>query len=248
MDLTTAQWLQAGAAAFLVGFAKTGVTGLGILIVPLMASVFPARKSVGALLPMLLFADLFAVTYFRRHARWPLLLRLLPWVAPGMAVGYVALRNVTNAQLAPMLGSLVLILIALNALKARLGTRLEERLPRQLWFSALMGFLAGFATTIGNVAGPIMSVYLISMGLKKRQFMGTGAWYYLIVNALKVPLNSSLGLITAASLEFDLRCAPVIALGAGTGLLVFERIPQTWFNRAILALAAVAALRLVLFS
>ncbi|MCP4621649.1 MAG: sulfite exporter TauE/SafE family protein [Bradyrhizobium sp.] len=233
-------------AALLVGFAKTGVVGMGILIVPLMATAFPGKASIGALLPMLIFADLFAVARYRRHAQWRLLLMLLPWVLPGLAAGYVTLRFIPAESLPPFLGGMVLFLITLHWLKSRYGGRFEQRLPRSWWFAAVMGCLAGFATMVGNVAGPVMSIYLISMGLKKREFMGTGAWYYLIVNWIKVPFNVSLGLITARSLAFNVRMAPAIAIGALLGILIFKRIPQAWFFRVILLLAAAAATRLLL--
>lgn len=252
MEIELIPLILAFVAAFLVGFSKTGVVGLGVLIVPIMAGVFGAKPSVGVLLPMLIFADIFAVVYYRRHAQWGLLLRLLPWVLPGIVVGFFTLRAVTSEQLAPMLGILVLALITLNYFKERRGKWLEEHLPKQWWFSALMGFLAGFTTTVGNAAGPIMIIYLLSMGLRKREFMGTGAWYYLIVNTLKIPVfamvplpdDPSRGLINASSLMFNLQAAPLIAAGALTGILVFNALPQKWFKRVVLGLALVAALRL----
>ena len=246
MDLSTTDWILSGLAALLVGFSKTGVTGLGILIVPLMAGIFPAKASVGILLPMLVVGDVFAVFYYRRHAQWGLLIRLLPWVMPGIAAGYFTLKYLSSEQLAPLLGVMVLGLIILNALR-RSGEADEEGQPkRDARLAAVMGILSGFATMIGNVAGPIMSVFLFSMGLKKREFMGTGAWYYLIVNCIKIPLGMSLGLIHARSLTFNLKLAPIIALGAIVGIVVFRWIPQVWFRRIILALATLAAFRLAL--
>jgi len=246
MDLSIFGVAQAILAALLVGFSKTGIAGLGILIIPLMAGIFPAKASVGVLLPMLIFGDLFAVAYYRRHAQWRILCRLLPWVMPGILGGYFALRSLSSAQLAPVLGGLVLMMIVLNLVKDKLGPKLEDRLPHTWWFSALIGLLAGFATMIGNIAGPIMSVYLISMGMKKHEFMGTGAWYYLIVNTVKVPFSASIGLITAASLKFNAMTLPFIAVGAFIGLIVFKRISQKWFTRVILILALIASIRLIL--
>ena len=63
-------WYAGGLAAFLVGFSKTGVPGLGIVIVPLMVMIFPAKQSVGALLIMLIVGDLFALGWYRHHADW----------------------------------------------------------------------------------------------------------------------------------------------------------------------------------
>jgi len=246
MDLGTLQVVQAAAAAVLVGLTKTGVPGLGILIVPLMAAVFPAKSSVGVLLPMLLMGDVFAIAYYRRHANWPIIRKLLPWVLPGIVLGYLTLERLSSAGLGALLSVLVLSLIALKAVESRLGERLQTYLPHQWWFSAAAGVTAGFATMTGNVAGPIMVIYLLSMGQQKHQFMGTSAWFYFIVNAIKVPLHVSLGLINPQSLLFDAQVVPLIVLGALTGRQVFRLIPQKWFNRAILTLAALAALRLLL--
>ena len=146
MELTLFQIGQAVLAAMLVGFAKTGITGLGILIVPLMAAIFPAKASVGVLLPMLIVGDLFAVAYYRRHAQWNILCRLLPWVLPGIVAGYFTLRSISSVALAPVLGGLVLLMIVLNVVREKLGPGLENHLPRQWWFSAIFGILAGFAT------------------------------------------------------------------------------------------------------
>ncbi len=68
-----------------------------------------------------------------------------------------------------------------------------------------------------------MGLYLISMGLEKREFMGTGAWYYMLVNCFKVPFSASLGLITLESLRFNLMLTPVIVVGALLGVRLPER-------------------------
>src|SRR5919197_1046512 len=62
------QWLLGSFCAFLVGLAKTGLPGAGILTIPLMVlAVADARLSAGWLLPILCTADVFAVVYWRRH-------------------------------------------------------------------------------------------------------------------------------------------------------------------------------------
>ena len=64
--------------AFLIGMAKTGVHGVGMLTVPIMALIFGGKISSGLVLPMLIMADLFAVRYYHRHANWRYLIKLLP--------------------------------------------------------------------------------------------------------------------------------------------------------------------------
>src|SRR5262245_42290503 len=88
------QWLLGALCAFRVGVAKTGVPGLGIFVVPLMAlTVGDARRSAGWLLPLLCAADVFAVAYYRRHAQTTRLVSLAPWVAAGMIGGALALAG-----------------------------------------------------------------------------------------------------------------------------------------------------------
>jgi len=245
MSLTLAEIILTGLAALLVGFSKTGISGGGVLVVPLLASVFPGKTSLGVMLPMLIFGDILATAYHGRRVHLPTLFKLLPWVAPGLAAGYFALDAIPSAWMAKTLGTLVLVMLALRMVQVRAGAKLAERIPMQWWFSAVMGLLAGFATMIGNLAGTIMTVYLLSMGADKKRFMGTGTWYYLIVNLLKVPLYIRLGLFSAETLAVDFRAVPVILLGGAVGILVFRKIPQEWFNRVVLALAAAAAVRLL---
>ena len=75
------QWVLLVLGAVAAGFSKTGIPGIGILIVPLMAIVFGGRLSVGATLPLLIFGDIFAVLWYRQHARWDNLRSLFPWVS-----------------------------------------------------------------------------------------------------------------------------------------------------------------------
>ena len=245
MEFEPVQIILIVVAAILVGVAKTGVVGLGVLFVPIMASVFPPKESTGVLLPMLVFADIWAVAYHRRNAQWRIIGRLLPWLMPGIVLGALALWKLPAKRMGPLFAVLVLGLIAMRLVQERKGEWLAEHVPQQWWFSAAIGLLVGFVTMVGNVAGAIMGIYLLSMGLRKKEFMGTGAWYFLIGNTIKLPFSAALGLITAQTLLFDLKTTPLILLGAGLGIWVFRKIPQKWFGRAILILATLSALRLL---
>lgn len=239
---TLMPWLLGACAALLSGLGKTGVPGIGILAVPLMAMVFPAKTSVGVLLPLLIAGDIFAVAWYRRHAEWPRLLELFPCVIAGIVAGTFVLYAMSTDYFKPFLGTLVLVLLALELVRGRLGW---ERIPYQRWFVVLSGSLAGFATTVGNAAGPIMNIYLVAKGLQKQQFMGTIAWYFFIFNCVKVPIFAGLGLINAETLRFDAMMLPAVAAGALLGRWVLGRISQKGFKNTVLILAGIAALRLL---
>ncbi len=108
-----------------------------------------------------------------------------------------------------------------------------------------MGLAAGFGTVVGNAAGPVMGIYLISMGMLKAEFMGTWAWFFMIVNLSKLPLFGSLGMITTETLLFSLALMPCLILGALIGKRLFLLIPQKVFDPLVLGLALIAAMRMV---
>lgn len=246
-DLSTLMWAIAIAAAFCIGFSKTGLPSLGILVVAIYSQLFPTKASVGILLPMLIVGDLFAVIYYRRSVVWKYLYSLIPWVLTGIVAGYIVLRFIENEQLQILLGLLIFILILLQFFRNALEKHIRTDYAGTVWFSLVMGFLAGFATMVGNAAGGIMAVYLLSKGLPKREFVGTGAWFYLTVNLIKVPFNVQLGLITWETLQFNALLVPAIVLGALLGRYILPKIPEKWFQYAVLVLAMVGAIRMIFF-
>ncbi|MCX6359263.1 MAG: sulfite exporter TauE/SafE family protein [Armatimonadetes bacterium] len=253
--MTLDQWLLGSVAALLIGFSKTGMPGAGILVVPLLAHAFGARQSVGVMLPMLIFADVFAVVWYRRHAQWDKLIRLAPWVVLGMALGALALKVLGEmpngkTEMGRLVGGLVLAMLAVHVGRKRWGDRLA---PHSVAGSGAVGVAAGFTTTASNAAGPIMSIYLQSMGLPKDQFMGTAAWFFFVVNISKLPVfvwltvaNPANPIITSGSLIKDAMLCPIILAGVFLGRWVLPRVKQDLFDAIVLGLAGVAAIMLLL--
>jgi len=244
LDINLFGWVVIAVSAVVVGVSKTGMPGLGILPVPLMALAFSTRESTGLLLGLLILADLFAVTYHRRNARWPLVLRLLPAALAGIVAGYFGLRVINDQQLKPIIGGIVLVMLGLNYWRTRAGGE-EAPIPAQWWFAVALGFMAGVTTMMANAAGPVMIIYLLAMRLPKVEFVGTSAWFFFVVNWLKVPFSANLDLMTAESVKLNLTMLPFIAAGALLGILVLKRIPQKAFTMIVQILAAVAAVRLL---
>ncbi|MFD1386525.1 sulfite exporter TauE/SafE family protein [Oceanobacillus oncorhynchi subsp. oncorhynchi] len=237
--------MMIGLCALLIGFSKSGLPNLVILVVTLIMFVFPARDSVGFLLPMLLAGDLFAVTYYRRNVVWKYLISLVPWVLIGIIMGFFVLQNINDAQLKPVIGLIVLMMIALNFIRQKLGTRFNEMLPSSLLFIVFMGVLGGFTTMVGNAAGAIMTIYLLVKGLPKKEFIGTGAWFFLTVNIIKFPFYVHLDMITLDTFSVNMIMMPIILAGAFIGARVLDFIPQRVFTLLILIFATLGGLNLI---
>jgi uncharacterized membrane protein YfcA len=219
-----------------------------------MAIVFGGRLSVGATLPMLIFADIFAVTFYRRTADWSHLRRLAPWVLLGLTFGTATLwwmghHPQAHDPLNSWIGVIVLLMLGVSLLRSRLGDRL---IPTGSIGMPATGLVAGFTTMVSNAAGPVMQIYLIAADLPKLTLMGTTAWYFLIVNVSKVPLllgltwdNPAKPMLTTETLVINLILLPIIAVGALAGRALLPVVPQKVFNKVVLTLSAAAAVRLL---
>jgi len=239
------QWALTGLSGVFIGLAKTGLSGLGLIFVPIMAFAFGAKASTGILLPMLSMGDLFGVAYYRRHAEWKQLIRLIPWAALGLGAGVTVGATMPDLQFKKMLGIIVLFLLALMIWQE--SRKDKESVPTGWWFHALAGTAAGFTTMVGNAAGPVMSLYLISMRLPKNAFIGTSAWFFLVINAVKIPLQILFWQnISPATVAVDLAALPFIALGAFAGIKVVGKMPERLFRYFVLVMTGVTAVFLLL--
>ena len=236
------QWGLGALCAFMVGVAKTGLPGLGILVIPLMVlAVGDARLSAGWLLPILCAADVFAIFYFRRHAAAGRLFSMAPWVVVGMLAGAFALG------MAERILRVVVALIIVVMLGIALVRRYNKAPPTEAKLAAAAyGAAAGFATTVANAAGPVMNAYLLTHRLPKQEFVATGAWFFFAVNLLKVPVYLWHGLFSASSLAFDAALVPAIALGALTGRALMMRVPQRLFEFLVIVLTVISTALLFL--
>ena len=240
------QWVAACAAAFIIGVSKTGIPGIGILAVTVLAMAFPAKLSVGVMLPMLIVGDVFAAIYYRRKPRWDILRRIIPPAAVGIVAGYFVMGAISGEALRPVIGGIALGLLTLQAL-SDVGVFTMERVPHHWAFAWVLATSAGVVTMLSNAAGPIMMVFFLAMQLDKYRFIGSIAWYFLLLNLFKVPFFIALDMISVKSLLFDATLAPVILIGAGLGLLAPKLIPERPFRWVIMILAASAAVKLLFF-
>ena len=167
-------------ASLIVGISKTGLAGSGIISVVMFALLLPGRAATGALLPLLIAADLIAVAMFRRQANWHELWRIFPATALGVIIGWALLDRIDDTTVKRLIGAIIVVVVLMQTVqRLRNGNR---SLEAPSWFAGVVGATAGFATMIANAAGPIMTIYLLAMRLPKLEFVGTGAWFFLVIN------------------------------------------------------------------
>ncbi|MEX0332095.1 MAG: sulfite exporter TauE/SafE family protein [Puniceicoccaceae bacterium] len=249
--MTPLDWMIVMLGALLVGLGKGGIVGVGNLTVILFAMVFEAKASVGLLLPVLISADIVAITVYRRHADWTQLGRLLPWMLVGIVIGYFLFGRMSDLTVRRLIGGIVLAMTMVQIWRtlARQAGKVDfaERIPHTFGFRSSLGLLGGFATMVANAAGPVGQLYFISVGLPKLVFIGTSAWCFFIVNVVKVPLQAHLGIINLESLQISLALAPFAMAGAAVAPKVVKFIPQKIFTIAVWFFIVLAGVKLTFF-
>lgn len=272
--------------ALLIGMAKTGIQGVVMMSVPLMAVAFGAKESTGVILPMLCMADVIAVVYYKRDVDLKCVLRLLPSAVAGLFVAVAVDSFIPERQFKHLMAFCIFIGLATMVLPeirkfwrkrkacfgcrgrgngaavgggsvaavSREAVRESESVGKEArpafmdkwWYSVFFGVMGGFTTMIGNAAGGVMSVYLLSMRFDKLAFVGTNAWFFLIINYSKLPLQIfAWDNISAKTLLIDLTALPFIFFGAFVGIWFVKRIPERWYRLLIMAMTFVSTLVMV---
>lgn len=239
-------WALYFLCAVLIGMSKTGIPNIGTLAIPLFAFLFGAKYSTGIVLVLLCFADLVAVIYYRKSFLWSEVKKLLPMAFVGLLAG-LALGNVINDKTFKAVIALC-ILFGMGVLIWRERYSGFDKVVENKWYSPIFGFIMGFSTMIGNAAGPILSVYMLSKKLDKITFTATAAWFIMILNFSKIPLQVFVwDNLSWPGVILNLMALPFILLGGWLGIIILKKLPEARFRQIIISLVIISSL-LLLFS
>jgi uncharacterized protein len=247
-DLEMWQYSLIALGAFFVGLGKGGLPGLGNLTVVFLATALPAKASVGILLPILISADLIAVLVYRRHVLWPYILKLSPSMLLGVLLGYWVFSRVDDCQIRSLIGLILLGITAVHFIRKWLRRHQSEQdqLVHHPVFITVTGAIGGFATLIANAAGPVAALYFMASGLPKYAYLGTAAWFFLLVNLLKLPLLIQLGVLDLSTLQFSASFMLFSVLGAMIAPLIVRYLNQRVFECLVWSFIIIGGIKLLI--
>jgi len=223
-----------------MGIAKSGIKGLAVLIVTVLALVYGGKESTGILMPLLICGDILAVIYYKRHVKWVYLIKLLPWMVAGVLLGVVLGKDLPEDLFRSGMAVIILISVAMMYYWER---KKDRKVPNHLSFAALMGMMAGFTTMVGNLAGAFSNIYFLAIKLPKNEFIGTAAWLFFIINLFKVPFHIwSWGTINLVSFQISLSLIPAVILGFMFGVSIVKKIKNDRYRQLILLLTGLGGL------
>ena len=231
-------------ASFCTGMGKAGLRGVDMLSVMLMALIFGGKASTGIILPLLCLADIASVAYYRRHARWDLFWKLVPWMVVGVILGVWLGKDMNEAIFRKVMAVIILVTIAL-VLFMEYGK--THHVTNNRFFAAGTGLAAGFTTMIGNMAGAFSNLYFLAMQVVKNDFIGTGAWIFLFINLFKLPFQAFYWKnITRETLTIDLMLLPTLAIGFLLGLRVVRKVPDALFRKLVMVLTLIGCVAMLI--
>jgi len=243
--------LAAILAMALTGVSKGGFGGgVGMLSTPVMMMVAPAEFALGLWLPLLVLCDLFTIHHYPSEWKLRPIAVLAPWMFGGIVAGWLLLDHISPRAIKITVGVLAVVFVGIDWFRAWLKRRVEspgEPIPWDpTWrIAAPLGVAAGISTMLAHAAGPITTIYFLSLRLDKRTFVGSTARFFFLFNTLKVPFYLHLVLINAQTLARSLWLVPFAAATVWFGAVLNKWVSAEAFTRIIYALLAFSGLYLV---
>jgi uncharacterized protein len=227
----------AAVAAF-AGAAVQSATGFGFALVlsPALFAVMDPVEAVTALLVLGVALNMLVLFEGGRpeHVDWRALAPMLAAALPGLAVGAVALTQLSKAVLQVAVGVAV-IAAAGWQLRQRRGAR-RRRLGRAAGLAA--GFASGALTTSISVSGPPLVLWLEAHGVRPEEFRASLAASFLCLNvAGGVILLAAEGVAAFDAGAVAILLALVVA-GYALGAVAFRRLDRERFFNLVLVLVA----------
>ena len=232
--------------AFLIGLSKGGLGGtLGMLSTPILALILPADQVIGLLLPVLIFADIFAVTLHWRHWNRTYIILLIPGAVLGITIGTFFITNVPVEQLQTILGFIFLLFALYKLFEKQLLSKFRYQ-PRN-WHGVLAGTTAGFSSALAHTGGPPITIYLLFQNVSPRVFIATNALFFAIVNLVKFPYYLYADLFNVALIKEMAPMFLFVPAGVWFGRWAADKINPKTYERMILIFLIIAALMLIFF-
>ncbi|MDG1905539.1 MAG: sulfite exporter TauE/SafE family protein [Arenicella sp.] len=209
-------------AVIFFGMAKGGMgSAFGLVSVPLMSLAVPPLQAAAILLTILLVMDAVAVKSFWKE--WDELnLRLtLPGAMLGILVGTFTFQYFSDAAIRLLLGVMVVMFVANYFLNRNLAPKLPT-LGRGAWWGGLAGF-----TSFGiHAGGPPISIFVLPQRLEKRRLIATFAFFFAVVNIVKLVPYAALGQFSRDNVLTSLVLIPLAPIGVLLGIWLLDKINE----------------------
>jgi uncharacterized membrane protein YfcA len=233
-------YLAAIPAVILMGLAKGGFAGVGMLGVPMLALVISPIQGAAITLPILMIQDAISIQAYWKQWDNRNLLILIPGAIVGIVIGYLMASKVSDGPFYLALGA-ISVVFALRALLLGDVTPKKAGVPAGLFW----GVAAGFTSMIANAGAPPFQLYVLPQRLKRDIFVGTSIAFFAIVNWIKLPGFFALGQFTRENMLTTAVLIPLAVVSTWAGVWLVRRTSHDRFYKIIYVLMVLVGLKLV---
>src|SRR5688572_5083270 len=229
-------------AVILLGLAKGGFSGIGVLAVPLMTLVVSPVQAASITLPILIVQDVVSVWVFRKAWDGRSLAILTPAALAGIVLAYLLAAHVSTAAVELAVG-LIALSFGARQLQITLRGKVRPGKPSDL-MGVVWGTTAGFTSQIAHAGGVPFQIYMLPKRLDRDVLIGTSAIFFAAVNWLKVPAYAALGQFTRGNMATSLALFPIAILSTLVGAKLIRRVDPERFYVLIYSLLLLTGLKL----
>ena len=235
-------YLAAIPAVILMGLAKGGFAGLGLIAIPLMALVLSPVKAAALMLPILIVQDMVSTWAYRRDFDKRNLLIMLPGCLIGVFLGWLMAAHVSDELVKLGVGiiSVVFVIIYWRRRNVSGDPILGKVAPGIAW-----GAVAGFTSFVAHAGGPPFQVYVMPQRLAPQTYVGTSTWFFTITNLIKVVPYFLLGQFSTENLGTSSALFPVALVSTLAGVWLVRRIEPSRFYTIIYTLTFIVGAKLI---
>jgi len=229
-------------AVLVYGIGKGGLGGaLGDIVVPFMALTISPTLAASILLPILIVMDVFAISHHVKNADWHLIKKMVPGGIAGILLAAISLKHLPEYGLEILIGSISIGFVMLYLFKKQ-ATKSKPGIISALFWCGLGGFTS---TAIHAGGGPV-SIFLLPQKLNKLKLIGTMAWFFAIINFLKLGAFAWLGELNISNILTAIILMPLAPIGVRIGVYLLNKISQEFIYKLCYILLLLSGSKLLI--
>ncbi len=243
ISLTDPWGLAAVALAMALGGILKGATGAGlpVITIPVLASLYDVRTAVAVMVLPSLVTNARQIWIFRAAPVDPAFVRMLSIAgAIGAGLGTLALAWLPPVYVQTAMVAIIAVYIALRI------ARSDIRLPMETagrWVGPA-GVAGGLLQGAVGLSAPVAITFLNAIRLERPTFILTVSAFFAAMCLVQLPIQAANGLMTAETALLGSLALVPLAISLPLGEWIGSKVSAQVFDRLLLVLLSVLALRL----
>ncbi|KAA9007852.1 sulfite exporter TauE/SafE family protein [Histidinibacterium aquaticum] len=230
--------------AFALGGILKGAIGAGtpVIAIPILALYHDVRFAVAVFALPALLSNIVQGWQYRAHIlprRFMVPLVLATML--GAFVGTVMLATLPEGLLTGTVAVLTIVYVVFRLMRPDWSLGLE----RGQKIVVPVGLAAGVLQGAAGISAPVSLTFLNALRIPREVFIGTVSVFFIAMASVQLPTLIGLGILTGPRLAVALvACIPLFA-GMPVGDWIGRKVGKTTFDRIIMGLLVIIALRLL---